>query len=318
MISLYSITICAASFILLPCTLTNSNYSTNKKNSQYGYVPYYGSTQDSVYSDNDDSYNTAYDGNNHIYNNEYENNENDYDLMFPEKDSSTKSPPAKGNTFMPIIPGGDEDEGDNEVRYNEKWNTVEDNPGQANDENSHAPGPSGGGAAPDNEMGSQKPVRTPSGTMVLVIGIILGAFVAMLLIVIIVLKYRTGVDRSAMIKCEDSAGNAPHSHGPPNQGPGNSNAPRYQFAHPNDYGELGVAGGGPGHCENERETATTALMEGGGPRGPGRGGPSGNGFFNNNCNNLAAAAHVAAHNGGDRSRLFRKSNGSKPVREWYV
>ena len=31
MISLYSITICAASFILLPCTLTNSNYSTNKK-----------------------------------------------------------------------------------------------------------------------------------------------------------------------------------------------------------------------------------------------------------------------------------------------
>ena len=72
---------------------------------------------------------------------------------------------------------------------------------------------------------------------------------------------------------------------------------------------------------SERETATTALMEGGGPRGPGRGGPggpSGNGFFNNNCNNLAAAAHVAAHNGGDRSRLFRKSNGSKPVREWYV
>ena len=72
------------------------------------------------------------------------------------------------------------------------------------------------------------------------------------------------------------------------------------------------------YIHSERETATTALMEGGGPRGPGRGGPSGNGFFNNNCNNLAAAAHVAAHNGGDRSRLFRKSNGSKPVREWYV
>ena len=70
---------------------------------------------------------------------------------------------------------------------------------------------------------------------------------------------------------------------------------------------------------SERETATTALMEGGGPRGPGRG-PSGNGFFNNNCNNnlAAAAAHAAANNGGDRSRLFRKSNGSKPVREWYV
>ena len=111
------------------CEILISNYFTYistqfflhyHTDSQYGYVPYYGSTQDSVYSDNDDSYNTAYDGNNHIYNTEHENNENDYDLMFPEKDSSTKSPPAKGNTFMPIIPGGDEDEGDNEVRYNEK------------------------------------------------------------------------------------------------------------------------------------------------------------------------------------------------------
>ena len=121
--------------------------------------------------------------------------------------------------------------------------------GDSNEPNeSHAPGPSGGGSQSEDGSGDyQKPVRTPSGTMVLVIGIILGAFVAMLLIVIIVLKYRTGVDRSAMIKCEDSVGNAPHSHGPNNQGPGNSNAPRYQFAHPNDYGELGVAGGG--NCE---------------------------------------------------------------------
>ena len=38
MISLYSITICAASFILLPCTLTNSNYSTNKKSKNILYL----------------------------------------------------------------------------------------------------------------------------------------------------------------------------------------------------------------------------------------------------------------------------------------
>ena len=91
--------------------------------SQSGYVPYYGSTEDSVYSDNEDSYPTAYNGNNdNIYGTygTYDTNDNDYDLMFPDKDSATDSPPSKGNTFMPIIPSGDDDEGDNEVRFNEK------------------------------------------------------------------------------------------------------------------------------------------------------------------------------------------------------
>ena len=115
----------------------------------------------------------------------------------------------------------------------------------------HAPGPSGGGNSGTSPEDSEpeKASRTPSGTMVLVIGIILGAFVAMLLIVIIVLRMRTGVDRSAMIKCEDSVGtSAPGGMpGAPNAGPGHSGVPRYQFAHPNDYGELGVASGG--NCE---------------------------------------------------------------------
>ena len=47
-------------------------------------------------------------------------------------------------------------------------------------------------AAPTD--GPRKDIRGMSGTMSLVIGIILGSFIAMILIVIIVLKVRTGVD----------------------------------------------------------------------------------------------------------------------------
>ncbi len=203
--------------------------------------------------------------------------------------------------------------------------------------------------------------KSMPGTMVLVIGIILGAFVAMILIVIIVLKIRVRVDGN--IKCEEA-------------GP---SAPRYQFAPPNDYGE--VAG--------EQETATTSLMEAsvaphsgppggpqsggmarggpnippgaGGPRGPisGPGGPNmppgggprpppggmpgrpglggpmlrgpppaNNGVFNNNCPPGPGGPNMGIPPGGmpggplpqngDRSAIFRKANGSKPVREWYV
>ena len=162
-------------------------------------------------------------------------------------------------------------------------------------------------------------------TMVLVIGIIVGAFVAMILIVIIVLKIRVRVDQP---KCESSEA-----------------APRYQFAPPNDYGEVGAGG--------EQETATTSLMEGSvapplvslgpstanvaasggipgsGVPGGGVGGPAAlsggvgaglynNGMFtNNNCASRPLQPPPPSSN-GDRSRLFRKSNGSKPVREWYV
>ena len=106
-------------------------------------------------------------------------------------------------------------------------------------------------------------------------------------------------------------------------------APRYQFAPPNDYGEVG----------GEQETATTSLMEGSVAH---VGGPNmmyNNGMFNNNCPQppggpgmppagpagprppgppgLQQQAPPPSSN-GDRSLLFRKSNGSKPVREWYV
>ena len=134
----------------------------------------------------------------------------------------------------------------------------------------------------------------------------------MILIVIFVLKIRVRVDGNH-VKCEEAA-------------------PRYQFAPPNDYGELG----------GEQETATTSLMEGsvapppvGGPNsglppgagpprppGPPGAGPMGgmynNGMFNNNCAQPNPRPLGPPSANGDRSRLFRKSNGSKPVREWYV
>ena len=85
--------------------------------------------------------------------------------------------------------------------------------------------------------------------MLLVTGIILDALVAMFLIIKIVLRYQTGtgVDRSAMVKSEDSEGNAPHLYIPPNQDHGNSNAPRCKFSHPNDHAGLEAADGG--NCE---------------------------------------------------------------------
>ena len=199
--------------------------------------------------------------------------------------------------------------------YDTKWNEGEDSVEEMEEE--------------DNESSNDYPdiveKQMPS-TMVLVIGIIVGAFVAMILIVIIVLKIRVRVDQP---KCESSEA-----------------APRYQFAPPNDYGEVG----------GEQETATTSLMEGsvapplvslpptasanaaanaGAPVGGlpagvppgGVGGPAAlsgvgaglynNGMFNNNCASRPLQPPPPSSN-GDRSRLFRKSNGSKPVREWYV
>ena len=138
-----------------------------------------------------------------------------------------------------------------------QWNTIDEissddgggTTGSGIPDVAPAPGPSGGGQGPSNHQQEEpvQPSRSPSGTMVLVIGIILGAFVAMMLIVIIVLKMRTGVDGNGVIKCEEPAGTGGGMHGGAGQGSGHSGVPRYQFAPPNDYGELGVAGGG--NCE---------------------------------------------------------------------
>ena len=71
-----------------------------------------------MYPEVDDSYYTANNGNNDydiIHPNEYDDNDLP-DLMFPY---STKSPPPKANTYMPINPDGTVD-GENEVRFNEK------------------------------------------------------------------------------------------------------------------------------------------------------------------------------------------------------
>ena len=269
-------------------------------------------------------------------------------LLYPEPTKSTEDNTIdtyKTPSMLPVPPPNDDDEASdpdnrkdpanaNYVDYDQKWNEEE---------------------APEEEEPPEvtefHAEKSMPGTMVLVIGIILGAFIAMILIVIFVLKIRVRVD-GLHVKCEEAA-------------------PRYQFAPPNDYGELG----------GEQETATTSLMEGsvappvgvpvgGGPIGSGpigsnsiphpgngRGPPPGsgilpggnaggppamqpiannanataamynNGMFNNNCNAPPASQQPQGQprlqppppsSNGDRSRLFRKSNGSKPVREWYV
>ena len=231
-------------------------------------------------------------------------------LLYPEPTQSTKDtfnppsmlplPPDENNDVIEIVTNSKNNNRENQEKeergviknFDEKHNMCGENPcGEAEEDEPEV----------TLQMEKAKPV-----TMVLVIGIIVGAFVAMILIVIIVLKIRVRVDGP---KCDEAAA-----------------APRYQFAPPNDYGEVG----------GEQETATTSLMEGSvapplAPTAPGNapaalsaaGGLYNNGMFNNNCaaprplqQPLQQPPPPSAN--GDRSRLFRKSNGSKPVREWYV
>ena len=77
-------------------------------------------THDSIYPENEDSYYTANNGNNDYifsHTNEYDDDDDLPTLMFPY---STKSPPPKANTYMPINPDGTVDEEKTEVRFNEK------------------------------------------------------------------------------------------------------------------------------------------------------------------------------------------------------
>ncbi|TRY78356.1 hypothetical protein TCAL_01738 [Tigriopus californicus] len=204
-------------------------------------------------------------------------------LLYPQPTPPVGNTPYVSPTLLPLpLPPGNNlfipldklDEEKHVAAFDEKWNVPDMTPG-------------GGKGDPS---GPRVATKSMPGTMVLVIGIILGAFVAMILIVIIVLKMRTRVDGT--IKCEE--------------------APRYQFAPPNDYGELG-----------DQETATTSLMEGaarpgvstsGGGVGSGLAHPSPNRQSQSTNGFLATARAI----NGERSRLFCKSNGSKPVREWYV
>ena len=141
--------------------------------------------------------------------------------MFPAETSTANGhlpdPPQNvPPTLLPLPlppPGGDKGidlDGNNYVNYDEKWNVEE---------------------AVTEEPDSNNPKSTKSmpGTMVLVIGIILGAFVAMILIVIIVLKMRTRMDGT--IKGEEPVRGAPGQPGGPGPLPvGPGAAPRYQFS----------------------------------------------------------------------------------------
>jgi hypothetical protein len=103
--------------------------------------------------------------------------------MFPTETSTGRHPPEPPPNVPPtLLPlplppaGGDKNvdplDGNNYVNYDEKWNVDE-------------------AATEEPDTNNPKLTKSMPGTMVLVIGIILGAFVAMILIVIIVLKMRT-------------------------------------------------------------------------------------------------------------------------------
>jgi len=291
------------------------------------YVPL--STEYPPYVDEDDDEFSNYDTVTTASNNNYEDDDSTWQvLLYPETTNgnggSTLPPPdlVGAPTLLPLpSPDDSSHGGENEMKgYDDKWNVDDTESGnnQITSKSNSGGSETDGGRSNGDSNPSQEHSESKSmpGTMVLVIGIITGAFVAMILIIIFVLKMKIRVDGSRTVKGDEGVAPA---------------APRYQFAPPNDYGEIPGGGGnggvgpGPGGIADGRAagaTATTALMEGqarGPPvHGPGNGPGHNNGFFNNNCGSLAAAAHAAQTANGDRSRLFRKSNGSKPVREWYV
>jgi len=229
----------------------------------------------------------------------YETTSDWHKLIYP--DTSTQHPMGPQNVPPTLLPlplppsgGGDKDSMENYANYDEKWNVNE---------------------SPTEEPDTNTPKFTKSmpGTMVLVIGIILGAFVAMILIVIIVLKMRIRMDRG--FKSEDMPRQVgqtgmPMSASQPNQNhtqPLNAMAPRYQFANAATHSDYNEPPSLP-----DQETATTSLMEGG-HQGLGASG------------NIPLLGGVNQNNGffplamiGDRTRFFRKPNGSRAVREWYV
>lgn len=137
----------------------------------------------------------------------------------------------------------------------------------------------------------KKDNRGMSGTMSLVIGIILGSFIAMILIVIIVLKVRTGAD-FADCKQEEMR--------------------RYQFSSPSVTEK-------EDNFNSAGDTASTSLINNNNSSNSksnhhhgvcsSNNGGSGGGFFNGGLTAL----------NGERARLFKKANSyGRPVREWYV
>lgn len=137
----------------------------------------------------------------------------------------------------------------------------------------------------EEETSKMESERGMSPTMSLVIGIIIGSFTAMILIVIIVLKVRTGVDISE-IKQEELQ--------------------RYQFSSPSVPEKDDLSG----HMD---ATASTSLIA------ENSGAVSGK---SNVTNGHGTGHNGGIFNGAlpsDRARLFKKANScGRPVREWYV
>lgn len=187
------------------------------------------------------------------------------ELELSEPEISTEQP----THWQPIDPVGSQTEHEVVKGYDEKYNMEEEDSFENKDKEQ------------EEERQKMESERSMSPTMSLVIGIIIGSFTAMILIVIIVLKVRTGVDITEYKQQEEMQ--------------------RYQFSSPSvpDREEFPVYNN---HCG---DTASTSLIDGGG-----KGSHQNNGFFNGG---LTTALN------GDRARLFKKANNyGRPVREWYV
>ena len=106
-----------------------------------------------------------------------------YDIVFDVLPASTQSRPSPDPTQphpWPMTLGDYPNERSTEKGFSEKWSVPQEPPEQT------------------EEPPMMESERGMSPTMSLVIGIIIGSFTAMILIVIIVLKVRTGVDVSEM------------------------------------------------------------------------------------------------------------------------
>jgi len=153
------------------------------------------------------------------------------ELELSQEPSGTEQP----THWQPIDPVGTQTEHEVVKGYDEKYNMEEEDSFENKDKEQ------------EEERQKMESERSMSPTMSLVIGIIIGSFTAMILIVIIVLKVRTGVDITEYKQQEEMQ--------------------RYQFSSPSvpDREEF----------PHNNDTASTSLIDGG--KGSSH---QNNGFFN--------------------------------------
>jgi len=162
----------------------------------------------------------------------YQDVETSTELELRPELSATQQP----THWQPIDPVGTQTEHEVVKGYDEKYN-MDKEQGRSDDKNMEE----------EEERQKMDSEKGMSATMSLVIGIIIGSFTAMILIVIIVLKVRTGVDITEY-KQEEMQ--------------------RYQFSSPSvpDREEF----------PHNNDTASTSLID----NGNGKGSHQNNGFFN--------------------------------------